>query len=87
MKPKIIDGVPHFTHECDDCKPAPVRYFKDLGWLNNPADWPQIDQVEKSCRALKHEVIDIDESVPFRGNEHVVKCLTCRYEFHYDSSD
>ena len=56
--------------------------FIDLGWANG---WKETPAIVKKCREQKHEVVNFDRSGN-RGLDHEVRCHTCKYVYHYDSS-
>jgi len=63
----------------------------DLGWANGWPTGPDGDDVQpeivQKCRAAGHKTTDVDCGPPNRGLDHQVRCDTCGYVYHYDSSD
>lgn len=57
----------------------------DLGWMNGWGE-PYPEKYLK-CKELKHENSDIDIGPPYRGIEHVCRCIPCNIVYRYDSSD
>ena len=57
--------------------------MSNLGWANG---WNETPEIVVKCQELGHQKSSIDRSHG-RGADNEVRCNTCGYVFHYDSSD